>query len=152
MSTGADPKSMPNTPEFEEGYRRIYGDKVPERGSWVWCPVREKLIPKAEYVPVNEARALDAPIMVDRFYEGARIPVFENGAVKVVDVGSRQRHREFLRQRGLTTTDDFDKPGGEWERAEKEREARQRGEFPDRKERREELGRIAYEVEKKHAR
>lgn len=95
------------------------------------------------------ALAIDAPIMVDRFYENTGIPVFEDGKVKVVDVGSRKRHREFLRQRGLTTSDDFDKPGGEWERAAKEREARQRGEFQDRKERRDEVGRITYEVEKR---
>jgi hypothetical protein len=93
--------------------------------------------------------ALNAPVMVDRFYENTSVPVYENGQVKQVDIGSRKRHREYMRQRGLTTMDDFDKPGGEWERAAKEREQMSQGIFPDARERRMELGRIAYEVEKK---
>jgi hypothetical protein len=87
--------------------------------------------------------------MVDRFYENTSVPVYENGQVKQVDIGSRKRHREYMRQRGLTTADDFDKPGGEWERAAKEREQRAKGIFPDARERRQELGRIAYEVDKR---
>jgi hypothetical protein len=93
--------------------------------------------------------ALNAPVMVDRFYENTSVPVYENGQVKQVDIGSRKRHREYMRQRGLTTADDFDKPGGEWERAAKEREQRAKGIFPDARERRQELGRIAYEVDKR---
>jgi hypothetical protein len=101
--------------------------------------------------PVTE-EARNAPVMVDRFYENTSVPVYENGQVKQVDIGSRKRHREYMRQRGLTTADDFDKPGGEWERAAKEREQRAKGIFPDARERRQELGRIAYEWRRRRAR
>ena len=87
-------------------------------------------------------RALDAPIMVDRWYEGARM-------LDGTDVGSRQKHRQYLKDRGLTTMDDFT---NEWAKAEKERQNIRAGIMPDSKERRNEIGRILYEVEKKNAR
>lgn len=90
-------------------------------------------------------RAIDAPIMSGRFYENQK-------TVEGHDIGSRQKHRTYMKDRGLTTTDDFDRPGGYWDRAEKERQLMRQGIFPDRKERREEVARINYEVEKKHAR
>jgi hypothetical protein len=72
-------------------------------------------------------RGIDAPIASGRFYENTSIPVYENGQVKQIDVGSRQKHRTFLKDRGLTTADDYDKPGGEWERAAKERAIASKG-------------------------
>lgn len=96
-------------------------------------------------------RAIDAPLMIDRFYENTSIPVFEDGKVKQIDIGSRQKHRTFLKDRGLTTADDYDKPGGEWDRAAKERADRQQGKFPahEDREHRETIGKIWYEVDKR---
>lgn len=84
-------------------------------------------------------RALDAPIMVDRFYEGAKVP----GTGE--DIGSRTKHREYMRRNGLTTVDDYTH---EWAKAAQVREEMSKGNFPDKRERREEIARINYEVEK----
>jgi hypothetical protein len=51
-----------------------------------------------------------------------------------------------MKRNGLTTTDDFTET---WAKAEKERENMRQGIFPDDRERRNEIGRIAYEVEKR---
>lgn len=109
----------------------------------------------AEDLYIEQApRAIDAPIMIDRFYENTSTSVFENGKVKQVDIGSRQKHRTFLKDRGLTTADDYDKPGGEWERAAKERADRQRGIFPaaEDREHHETIGRLWYDLDKRKGR
>lgn len=150
MSTGADNKTMPVTAEYENGYERIFGKREPVRGRWIQHPQTGELIHESEYVAPQSERALDAPVMVDRFYEGVTIDtVDEKGKPTKVDVGSRKRHRDFLKSRGLTTADDFTET---WKKAEQERARMREGIFPDAKERREEIGRIAYEVEKKNAR
>ena len=99
--------------------------------------------------------AICAPIMVDRFYEGAFVDRMEpdKGSAKPVryDVGSRKRHREYMKRYDLATADDFNKPGGYWERAAEEREQVSKGEN-DRKERREAIGKAMYEVEQKERR
>ena len=102
-----------------------------------------------------EERAIDAPIMVDRFYEGVHVERMEadKGTAKVVtyDLGTRKRHREYLKRYDLATADDFDKPGGYWDRAAAEREKVRTGEA-DKKERREAIGRAMYEVEQRERR
>jgi hypothetical protein len=147
--SGKDNFTMPVTREYADGHERIFGKREAQPGRWVQDPSTGKLIPAESYTGPATEEARNAPVMVDRFYENTSVPVYENGQVKQVDIGSRKRHREYMRQRGLTTADDYDRPGGEWERAAKEREQRAQGIFPDARERRMELGRIAYEVEKK---
>ena len=104
---------------------------------------------------VTPERARDAPICVGRFYEGAFVDRMETdkGNAKPVryDVGSRKRHREYMKRYDLATADDFNKPGGYWERAAKEREQVREG-TNDRKERREAIGRAMYEVEQRERR
>lgn len=48
----------------------------------------------------------------DRHYDGMRAP---DGT----DISTRTKHRQYMKDRGLTTADDFK---GEWARAAKERE------------------------------
>ena len=100
-------------------------------------------------------RAIDAPVMVGRFYEGAFVDRMEpdKGSAKPVryDVGSRKRHREYMKRYDLATADDFNRPGGYWERAAKDREQVREG-TNDRKERREAIGRAMYEVEQRERR
>lgn len=78
-------------------------------------------------------KALHAPIMVDRFYENTKAP---DGT----DIGSRRKHREYMRANNLTTVDDFK---GTWDRAAKEREVIREGKH-DRRERREAIERALY--------
>ena len=85
--------------------------------------------------------ALNAPIMVDRFYEGAR-------ATDGTDIGSRQKHREYMRQNNLTTVDDY---RNEWAAAAKEREAIRTGTH-DKAARREAVARALYERSKRGTR
>lgn len=49
----------------------------------------------------------------DRHYEGLRAP---DGT----DIGSRTKHREYMKRTGLTTSDDYKES---WSKAQKEREA-----------------------------
>lgn len=147
MSTGADPKTLPITEEYAEGYDRIFGRREPIRGRWVYDQ-DGTAIPADQYVPPNQTYSVGDGIASGRFYENTSIPVSDprTGKVTQVDIGSRRKHREHMRQNGLTTVDDFKDT---WAKAEKERADRQAGKFPDARERREEIGRIAYEVEKR---
>ena len=124
---------------FDEGHERIFGaNRKPQRGRWVWDAQAGKLVDAANYVPAEHAR--NAPIMVDRFYEGARML---DGA----DVGSRKKHRRYLKDRGVTTADDYAGKGGEWERAAERR--KRFGRLPeDSAHRKEIMGRELYRIEK----
>ena len=86
---------------------------------------------------LEEKQALHAPILSGRFYENT-------AATDGVDIGSRKRHREYMKQRGLAMADDFK---GEWATAAKEREAIRKG-TNDRRERRETIERIIHQIHK----
>lgn len=84
--------------------------------------------------------AINAPILSGRFYEGT---VATDGT----DIGSRKKHREYMRQNGLTTASDY---RGSWAQAEKRQEAVRRGErgaLPS-KTRREAIARALYKIDK----
>ena len=78
--------------------------------------------------------AKHAPIQMDRFYENTQ-------ATDGTDIGSRRKHREYMKEHGLTTTDDFK---GAWSQASRERDAIRQG-VADKKERREQVERALYE-------
>lgn len=91
--------SQARTPEYDEGYDRIFGrDRQPQRGRWVWDAEQGKLVRAEDYVPPQHA--LEAPVMVDRFYEGLK-------ATDGTDIGSRRKHRQYMKDNNLTTMDDF---------------------------------------------
>lgn len=71
---------------------------------------------------VVPGHALGYALAGDRHYEGMR-------ATDGTDISSRTKHREYMRQRGLTTADDFK---GEWKQASKERAEYFQGTFKDR--------------------
>jgi len=79
-------------------------------------------------------QAKHAPILMDRFYENTK-------ASDGTDIGSRRKHRDYMRRNNLTTADDFKTA---WSAAERERQAIRAGEV-DKKERREQVGRALYE-------
>jgi hypothetical protein len=102
-----------------------------------------------DYTPPAE-EAVNAPIMAGRFYENTSTTTCDDhGKPLKVDIGSRQRHREFMRQRGLTTADDSTPEDVGEGRQERKQFFKDGG---DRKERKEQIGRIAYELRSKNAR
>jgi len=125
--------SQARTREFDEGYDRTFGDHPPIRGKWVMTP--HGLVPADEYVP--ESRALDAPVMVGRFYENMT-------AQDGTDISTRARHRAYMREKGLTTIDDYK---GEWAKAQEKRAEIAQGKMPS-KTRREAIARKMYEIDK----
>lgn len=107
--------SQAATPEYRDNHSRIFGERKPQRGKWIWDEVQQKLVPADEYHPPRAAKY--APVMVDRFMEGS---VATDGT----DIGSRAKRREYMRREGATDASDY-KPGwGERVRSSKEAEAR----------------------------
>jgi hypothetical protein len=83
--------------------------------------------------------AVNATVMTGRFYENTKAP---DGT----DIGSRKRHRQYMKDRGLTTSDDFAQT---WANAEKERlRIQKEGRMPPSRERREALERAMYRIAK----
>jgi hypothetical protein len=80
-------------------------------------------------MPMDPPKALFAPIMVDRFYENTK-------ATDGTDIGSRAKHREYMKRNNLTTIDDFSDEWRSRRKAEVERS--------DQRERRDILARETY--------
>lgn len=116
---GETPVSQAATPEYLDGHARTFGNKTVERGRWIWDGERKELVRAENFRPPE--RALDAPIMMDRFYENTR-------ATDGTDIGSRRKHRQYMKDHGLTTADDF---GGEWKKAQARREDVKQGKWAD---------------------
>jgi hypothetical protein len=121
--------SQANTPEFEQGYERVFGNLQAQRGRWVWDAELGELVRSEDYRP--QERALDAPIMTGRFYEGTQV----DGR----DLGSRARYRDYLKETGCANASDY---RDHWS----ERKAQKEHERHDRKDRKEAVGRAVYEV------
>lgn len=124
--------SQAGTDEFREGYERIFGDRKPQRGRWVWDAEQQKLVPADEYVP--PAAKTGTGVMVDRFMEGDRAP---DGT----DISTRQKRKAWMAATGNADYDDFK---GARERRAKEIEARKRGEFKKDPALRDLIGRTLY--------
>jgi hypothetical protein len=110
---------------------------------YVYRPGHPKASPNG-FVDVDDlgwepqpSEAKNAPIMAGRFYENT-------AATDGTDVGSRRKHREYMRKHGLTTADDYT---NYWKQAEKEREKNFSPEW-DQKARREDVARAWYERNK----
>lgn len=74
-----------------------FGEGTKERGKFVWDEQQQKLVRYDDYRP--QARAIDAPIITDRWYEGAR-------TLDGDDIGSRRKREEYMRSRGYTDGND----------------------------------------------
>jgi len=83
-------------------------------------------------------QAKNAPICAGRFYENT---VAQDGA----DIGSRKKHREYMRAKGLTMMSDYRET---WKNAEKRREKELSPDW-DKKQRREDVARAWYERTKR---
>lgn len=142
MSTGADAKTMPVTAAYEDGHERIFGPSPTvavrtARARYVMrcsgcdgieLPPGARLYDcsrcggkdcvasvDASIAPALAEEARSAPVMVDRFMEGA---VSTEG----VDIGSRQKRKDYMRATGATDKSDYRKDFGDRVRASGERE------------------------------
>jgi len=137
--------SQANTADYERGYDaaglgKSRGSK--ERGTWVIDRATGRLVRPWEATELDETRwAKTAPISVDRHYEGVRSPI--DGTV----FQSRRQHKQYMKDRGLTTADDFDSKGGYWDKAATKR-AQGLSTTEHKRDRRERIGKRLYEVEK----
>jgi hypothetical protein len=86
-----------------------------------------------DYQP--DAARCDAVLWGDRHYDGMR-------ATDGADIGSRSKHREYMRRHGLTTVDDFTDT---WRKAEAQRNAVRNGADPQR---RHDIARVLHQLER----
>jgi len=84
-----------------------------------------------------EKRALDAPILSGRFYENV-------AATDGSDIGSRKRHREYMKRHNVTLSSDFTQ---QWAKQGEQRERMRAGDF-DHKSRKEAIERALYQRHK----
>jgi hypothetical protein len=128
---------MPVTKEYEEGYERIFGsERSKAKGRFIFDEAQQKFVPAGEYV--EPPRALDAPILSGRFYESTK-------ATDGTDIGSRTKHREYMKQNNLTVADDFKQ---QWQGQEtKRQEFFQGGDHKERQARREQIERAIHDVQ-----
>lgn len=89
---GKGDKRRPGDNEaFASNFDMIFGDKRPERGSFVFDPVQNKLVPKSDYV---ERSDINAPMVMGDIQPYQSMVTGEM-------VTSRSVHRQHLRQHGL---------------------------------------------------
>lgn len=128
--------SQASTEEFRSGYERTFGNRKPQRGRWVWDEAKGRLVSADEYVPPS--RAVDAPIMSGRCYEGQVAP---DGT----DISTRRKRAAWMRETGNADFSDFK---GARERRQKEiaerAEALRTGRFKPDKQLRDHIGRELY--------
>ncbi len=123
MVNGEAIVSQAQTRAFDDGWDRMKHENDGRRGRFVWDEKAKRLVPAAEY---HAARAVDAPIMVDRFYEGA---VATDGT----DIGSRRKRNEYMRRAGVADASDYSPGWYENRRKDMKRDAdRQRRETLER--------------------
>jgi hypothetical protein len=124
--------------EFEEGFDRIFGERQVTRGRFVYRK--------------DDAGNVVA-VQVDGEWDDAPRSTGDLGkfeysnlrATDGADISSPTKRREYMRAMGVTDASDFKET---WAKAQYEREAFRKGEHHS-PERREAIGRIAYELEKR---
>jgi hypothetical protein len=138
MVAGQPITTQPQTKEFDEGYDRIFPDrKKPERGTFIY---RDGVAIPVDQEPEPEARG--------------QIIGFGKHYVHVqttdgVDISSRTKLNEYLKATGTCLADDFKETGAK-ARAERERFYQTGNKTQaDKKARREQVGRSAYELSKR---
>jgi hypothetical protein len=112
------------------------------RKRWYYRPGHPKASPNGfvleeDLGTVAESRALDAPILMDRFYENT-------ATMEGIDIGSRRKHKAYMKENGYTHPSDFT---GQWAKAAEERKAISEGKH-DNRARREDVARALYQIHK----
>jgi hypothetical protein len=134
MVVGESIQSQASTDEFRDGYDRIFGDRKPQRGRWIWDEAQQKLVSAEEYEPPSHA--VDGPIMSGRCNENLVAP---DGT----DIGTRARRKAWMKATGTADASDYTQA---WKKAAAEKAARARGEFKPDKKLRDLIGRELYKA------
>lgn len=88
------------------------------RKRWIQDPETLELVPAEEYVPRGDELTPHFRVVGDLHYDGLR-------ATDGADISTRAKHRAYMREKGLTTMDDFT---NQFAKAAQDREAyRERG-------------------------
>ncbi len=90
MSKGSN-RRPEDSKQFDQNYSLIFGNKQPERGSFVWCEERKKMIPKDEFYSQYSPNVA---------YVIADIQPYQSQATGEM-ITSRSQHREHLKRHGL---------------------------------------------------
>lgn len=134
-------KSKVITPEFEEGFTRTFGEVARVKGGrFVFRPGHPQANERG-FVPahlIHDEPEHKIEINVDRNYENIQT---QDGVV----LNSRRQHREYMKEHGVTHTSDFK---GTWDKAAERRAEVAQGKH-DQKDRRDDIGRSIYELEKR---
>lgn len=89
MSDGGkgDKRRPEDTQAFEDGFARIFGDRSPQRGKFIWDDKDKKFVPEAEFYSQSPST----------HYVMGDIQPYQS-MVTGERVESRSRHREILRE------------------------------------------------------
>lgn len=90
MSKGSNPRPV-DSEKFENNFGAIFGDKKPERGSFVWCEETKRMVPKEEYF---------ASYTPSAHYVMPDIQPYQSMQTGEM-INSRSQHRSHLKQHGL---------------------------------------------------
>lgn len=136
MAAGEGIVSQAQSKVWDEGYDRTNLGKRKtsgERGRFVWDSKRGKLVRPWEIDRDETQEARFAPVMPGRIYENVNVPGTD------IDIGSRQRRKDYMRRNDLADADDFK---GDVARANaRRREILETGRMPADKQRKESLAR-----------
>lgn len=131
----AEIKTKPISKEYDEGFDRTFGERKSSKGGrWVLDPKTGKLVPAHEYDP-DPVRS--TAHRVDLYLDGMKTMAGE-------DIGSMKKRREYMKRNGVADFDDF-KQTREKAKAVRESYYIRGGPESERKKRREQLARIAYQ-------
>lgn len=108
-----DPKTMPVTKEYAENHERIFGGKSRAKpGRYVFDPVtKEMVLYNGES---NRDSALNSGVMSGRHYENT-------AATDGTDIGSRTKHKDYMKQNGMAHMSDYKPDYGDRVKASQER-------------------------------
>lgn len=101
---------------FDGNYDAVFGEKKPERGSFVWCSMRKCLVSKDEFY---EAAQPAGPFVV-----GDIQPYRSMATGEMIE--SRSHHRAHLKQHGLIEIGNETKAAMTQQRPKDDREGRRR--------------------------
>lgn len=108
-----DPKTMPVTKEYAEGHERTFANR--ERatpGRYVWDAEKKEMIPYSERTNTD---AINAGVLSGRHYENT-------AATDGTDIGSRRKHKEYMKRNGMAHMSDYNPDYKERLEARKDRE------------------------------